>query len=105
MRLWICGHKLIFRFVDTDAETGWDFKGMADSFDSGVSNRGENALLAHDFAVKSLVCYTFCDRYRWKGGVSLPNTAFPAAAEQADFGAPCAENQDLSIRQNPAVRV
>jgi len=34
----------IYRF-----QNGWDFKGIADSFDSGVSNRGENALLAHDF--------------------------------------------------------
>ena len=27
-----------------------------------VSNRGESALLTHDFPLESLVCYTFCDR-------------------------------------------
>ena len=68
LRLWLCGHKLIFWFVDTDAETGRDCKGMADPFDSGFPIGGENALLAHDFAVQSLVCYTFCDRCRWKRG-------------------------------------
>ena len=45
--------------------------------------------------LQSLVCYTFCDRWRWKGGVALENTPFPVTAEQADFGAPRAENQDL----------
>ena len=71
----------VFWFVYTDFKTGWDFKGMADSFACaksrlrrlrmarhlrmvcfGVSNRGESALLAHDFPLESLVCYTFCDR-------------------------------------------
>ena len=37
------------------------------------------------FCLQSLVCYTFCDRWRWKGAVTLPDRQFPEAAEQADF--------------------
>ena len=53
----------------------------------GVSNRGERALLAHDFAVQSLVCETFCDRGRFKGVVRWGNKRFELTAEQADFAA------------------
>ena len=47
----LCSHKLPFSVCGYRFQNGWDFKGSADSFDSGVSNRGENALLAHDFTV------------------------------------------------------
>ena len=55
-----CGDFCVLGCVDANTvfmvciyrlQNGWDFKGIADSFDSGVSNRGENALLAHDFTV------------------------------------------------------
>ena len=66
-------------------------------FGSGFPIGVSSTLLAHDFALQSLVCYTFCDRWRWKGGVALQNTPFPVAAGQADFGTVCAEMQDLSV--------
>ena len=49
------------RFVYTDLKTAGIVKGLG-FLDFGVSNRGESALLAHDFPVESLVCYTFRDR-------------------------------------------
>ena len=44
---------------------------------------------------QSLVCYTFGDRGWRKGVVRGRNKHFPSATEQADFGAPRAEIQDL----------
>ena len=44
---------------------------------------------------QSLVCYTFGDRGWRKGVVRGGNKHFPSATEQADFGAPRAEIQDL----------
>ena len=70
-----------------------------------VSNRGESAMLAHDFAVQSLVCYTFCDRWCRKGGVALQNTPFPVTAEQTDFVSLRDRKFADSLRRNPAVRV
>ena len=70
-----------------------------------VSNRGESAMLAHDFAVQSLVCYTFCDRWCRKGGVVLPNIPFPVAAEQSDFVSLRDKESRVCLQQNPSVRV
>ena len=44
---------------------------------------------------QSLVCYTFGDRGWRKGVVRGRNKRFRSATEQADFGAPRAEIQDL----------
>ena len=46
---------------------------------------------------QSLVCYTFGDRGWRKGVVRGGNKHFPSATEQADFGAPRAEIQDLPL--------
>ena len=45
--------------------------------------------------LQSLVCYTFGDRGWLKGVVRGRNKRFLSATEQADFGAPRAEIQDL----------
>ena len=51
-----------------------------------VSKGGLGGLpLAHDFALQSLVCYTFCDRCCRKGDAALLSIPFPVTAEQADF--------------------
>ncbi len=105
LRLWICNHKPVLSVCGYRCVNGLGLWRDCRFLDFGVSNRGESALLAHDFPLESLVCYTFCARWRWKGDVSLQNTPFPVAAEQADFGAPRAKIKDLSLRQNPAVRV
>ena len=57
VRFGMCRYKHVFRFVYTDSKTagfpkGWLFPWF------WVSNRGESALLAHDFAIaKSSVLY------------------------------------------------
>lgn len=49
---------------------------------------------------QSLVCYTFGDRGWRKGVVRGGNKHFPSATEQADFGAPRAEIQDLPLAKS-----
>ena len=46
-----------------------DFKGNI-RFGAGFPIGASSILLAHDFALQSLVCYTFCDRCRGKGAVN-----------------------------------
>ena len=58
-----------------------------------VSKRGESALLAHDFAWQSLVCYTFCDRGWLKGVGRWRNKHFEMPTEQTDFA-------NLSVRES-----
>ena len=70
-----------------------------------VSNRGESILLAHDFAVQSLVCYTFCDRCCWKGDATLLSRPFPVTAEQTDFVSLRDGKCVGSLARNPSVRV
>ena len=50
-----------------------------------VSNRGEKRPVGTRFCSQSLVCYTFCDRWRRKGAVTVPDRPFPAAAEGRIF--------------------
>ena len=87
-----CVQKMYFSVCSYTCINELGFQRDGKSLGFWASNRGESALLAHDFPVESLVCYTFCDRCRWKGGVCFRNTPFPVAAEQADFGAPRALN-------------
>ena len=70
----------------------------------GGSNRGERALLAHDFALQSPVCYTFCDRGRFKGGVRWGNKHFELTTEQTDDLALRDGKFVDSLTRNPAVR-
>ena len=95
-RFSVCGYRCV---------NGLGFQRDGKSLGFWVSNRGESALLAHDFPLESLVCYTFCDRWRWKGGVSLQNTPFPVAAEQADFATLRGGESEICFQQNPPVRV
>ena len=59
-----------------------------------LCRRGPHAACCMGWAL-SLVCYTFGDRGWRKGVVRGGNKHFPSATEQADFGAPRAEIQDL----------
>ena len=90
----------IYRF-----QNGLGFQRDGRSLGFWVSNRGESTLLAHDFAVQSLVCYTFCDRWCRKGDAFLLSIPFPVAAEQTDdlalWDGKCVD----SLKRNPAVRV
>ncbi len=58
-----------------------------------VSNRGEKRPVGTRFCSQSLVCYTFCDRWRRKGAVTVPDRPFPVAAEGRIF----ASTGDLRI--------
>lgn len=40
--------------------------------------------MAHDFPLESLVCYTFCSSWRWKGAV-LCQTKLPGDSRTDDF--------------------
>ena len=62
LRLWICNHKPVFSVCGYRCVNGLGFPRDGKSLGFRVSNRGESALLAHDFPLESLVCYTFCDR-------------------------------------------
>ena len=44
-------------FVYTDCKTGWDFKGMADSFDSGFPTGVKAPFGTRFYGVKSSVLY------------------------------------------------
>ena len=62
------------------------------SFDAGFPIGARAALLAHDFALQSLVCYTFASGWRGKGvggvlcgAAECGNKRFFAAVGQADF--------------------
>jgi len=70
----------IYRF-----QNGWDFKGMADSFDSGFPIGAKAPCWHTTLQCISLVCYTFCDRCPRKGDAALLSIPFPVTAEQADF--------------------
>ena len=61
-----------------------------------LCRRGPHAACCMGWAL-SLVCYTFGDRGWRKGVVRGGNKHFPSATEQADFGAPRAEIQDLPL--------
>ena len=106
-----------FPFVGTHFKTGWDSKGMAVPLALGnpigagsallaVVSKGGSAALAGRIqrnrrfrgtrlCAQSLVCYTFGDRGWLKGVVRGRNKHFQPATEQADFGAPRTEIQDL----------
>ena len=81
----MCKHKLLFSVYGYRFQNGWDCKGTARFLYFRVSNRGESALLAHDFPLESLVCYTFCDPGWLKGVVRWGNKHFEIPTEQADF--------------------
>ena len=49
------------QFVYEPARKMRDFKGNI-PFGAGFPIGASSILLAHDFALQSLVCYTFCDR-------------------------------------------
>ena len=53
IRFAVCGYRSV---------NGLGFRRDSKSLGFWASNRGERALLAHDFPLESLVCYTFCDR-------------------------------------------
>ena len=61
-------------------------------FDAGFPIGARAALLAHDFALQSLVCYTFASGWRGKGvdgvlcgAAECGDKRFFAAVGQADF--------------------
>ena len=78
------GTSFLLQLVGTDSKTV-GFQRDCRFLGFWVSKRGESALLAHDFAVQSLVCYTFCDRGWLKGVARWRSKHFEVAAGQADF--------------------
>ena len=80
-------------------------------FAAGFPIGARAALLAHDFALQSLVCYTFASGWRGKGvGGVLCNRAecgskrFFAAVGQADFVTGVTTQRRIFEKQNPTVR-
>ena len=79
------GTSFLLQLVGTDSKTV-GFQRDCRFLGFWVSKRGESAMLAHDFAMQSLVCYTFCDRGWLKGVGRWRSKHFEVAVGQADFG-------------------
>lgn len=57
------------------------------------------------FCLQSLVCYTFCDRWRWKGAVPRQTDTFRWQQNRRILWAVSYKRQGICHEQNPAVRV
>ena len=80
-------------------------------FAAGFPIGARAALLAHDFAPQSLVCYTFASGWRGKGvggvlcgAAECGHKRFFAAVGQADFVTGLRHKRRIFEKQNPTVR-
>ena len=100
----MCSHKLPFSVCGYRFQNGWDFKGIADSFDSGFPIGAKASCWHTILLAKSSVLYLLRP-WAAQRDCSMGNKHFELPTEQADFGSLWDGKFVDSLTRNPAVRV